>query len=171
MPGNIIVRGVDDDDFNKRDLKALEADIIATKADIVVVDPFYYLDYERNSSKTAGGDAAATSIKLRRLAGRTKTVVFAITQADETRESTDDDGVREIVLPARDDVKKTKQLLEDAYLLIAVDTDYQQNRGMIGLNKGRDGGEGTQIELTYIPSVGVVRELPKGEEAADYFGF
>jgi len=171
VPGNIVVRAVDDDDFMKRDLKALEADIIATKADVVVIDPFYYLDYERNTSKTAGGDAAATSMKLRRLAGRTKTVIFAITQAEETKESKDDDGFREVKLPAREDVKKTKQLLEDAYLLIAVDTDYKQKRGLIGLNKGRDGGEGTEIELTYIPQVGIVKELPTGEAASSHFNF
>ncbi|MBX6361836.1 MAG: AAA family ATPase [Acidobacterium ailaaui] len=171
LPGTIIVRAVDDEDFMRRDLRALEADILATGADVVVLDPFYYLDYERNTSKTSGGDAAETSKKLRRLAGRTKTVIFAITQADETKESKDEDGNRELKLPAREDVKKTKQLLEDAYLLIAVDTDYLQRRGRIGLNKGRDGGEGTEFEITYIPQYGIVREVPTGDAAAPYFGF
>lgn len=169
VPGSITVRSVDDDDFNKRNLKALESDILATKADVVVVDPFYYLDYERNTSKTAGGDAAATSIALRRLTGRLHIVCFPITQADETKDSKTDDGDREIKLPDRADVKKTKQLLEDAYMLIAVDTDYKQRRGYIGLNKGRDGGEGTEIELSYIPSIGIVREIPSGEEISSVF--
>lgn len=171
IAGNIIVRAVDDEDFMDRSLRSLEADIIETKADVVVLDPFYYLDYERNTSKTAGGDAAETSKKLRRLIGRLNTVCFAITQADETKESKDEDGNRELELPAREDVKKTKQLLEDAYLLIAVDTDYKQGRGLIGLNKGRDGGEGEVGEIIYIPSVGVVRELEVGEAAASQFDF
>lgn len=163
IAGNITVRAVDDEDFTDRSLRQLEADILATKADIVVLDPFYYLSYERNTSKTAGGDAAETSKKLRWLAGRTHTVIFAITQADEGKESADEDGNRELKLPAREDVKKTKQLLEDAYLLIAVDTDYKQGRGLIGVNKGRDGGEGEFAEIIYIPQVGVVRELETGE--------
>jgi replicative DNA helicase len=171
LPGNITVRAVDDDDFNSRNLQALEADILATKADVVMIDPFYYLDYERNTSKTTGGDAAATSMKLRRLAGRTQTVIFAITQAEEGKESTDDDGARELELPAREAVKKTKQLLEDAYLLIGVDTDYKQGRGLIGLNKGRDGGEGQSAEIIYIPQVGIVKQPETGAAVAGHFNF
>ncbi|WP_061564939.1 AAA family ATPase [Heyndrickxia coagulans] len=169
LPGNITVRAVDDDDFYSRNLTALRADIERTKADVVVIDPFYYLDYERNTSKTAGGDAAATSMKLRRIAGQTHTVIFAITQAEETNEEKDDDGNRELALPERRDVKKTKQLLEDAYLLIGVDTDYKQGRGLIGLNKGRDGGEGEQAEILYIPSVGIVQDMPAGAEISTQF--
>jgi replicative DNA helicase len=171
IPGNITVRAVDDEDFNTRNLKALEADILETKADVVIVDPFYYLDYETNTSKTTGGDAANTSMKLRRLAGKTQTVIFAITQADETTEDKDEEGSRELSLPERKDVKKTKQLLEDAYLLIGVDTDYKQGRGLIGLNKGRDGGEGSFAEIIYIPQVGVVRQPDTGEAAVSQFDF
>lgn len=159
LEGNIIVRGVDDDDFYDRSLRQLESDIIQTEADVVVVDPFYYLDYERNTSKTTGGDAANTSKKLRRLAGATQTVVFAITQAEETEEEKDDAGSREIKLPERKDVKKTKQLLEDAALLIAVDTNYKDGRGLVGLNKGRDGGEGEQCEIIYLPQYGIIEPL------------
>lgn len=169
LPGNITVRAVDDDDFYSRNLTALRADIERTKADVVVIDPFYYLDYERNTSKTAGGDAAATSMKLRRIAGQTHTVIFAITQAEETNEEKDEEGVRELKLPERKDVKKTKQLLEDAYLLIGVDTDYKQGRGLIGLNKGRDGGEGEQSEIMYVPSVGIVQDIPAGAEISTQF--
>lgn len=169
IPGRLIVRAVDDEDFVRRDLRELEANIIETKADVVLIDPFYYLDYEKNTSKTAGGDAAETSKKLRRLAGRTKAVVFAITQADEVDGKTDDDGERELRLPERSEVKKTKQLLEDAALLIAVDTNSEQRRGLIGINKGRDGGEGEQAEILYLPQIGVIREMETGEAAAAQF--
>lgn len=169
IPGRLIVRAVDDEDFVRRDLRQLEADIIETKADVVLIDPFYYLDYEKNTSRTAGGDAAETSKKLRRLAGRTKAVVFAITQADEVDDKTDDDGERELQLPKRKDVTKTKQLLQDAALLIAVDTNARQGRGLIGANKGRDGGEGEQAEILYLPQIGVIREMETGEAAAAQF--
>ncbi|MDZ4452936.1 DNA helicase, partial [Bacillus cereus] len=169
LPGNIIVRGVDDDDFHRRDLRQLEIDITETNADVVIVDPFYYLDYEKNTSKTAGGDAAETSKKLRRLAGKTGVVMFAITQADEVDNNEDDDGQRELRLPKRSEVKKTKALLEDAALLIAVDTDAKQGRGMIGINKGRDGGEGESAEIIYMPQIGVIKEMETGEQAAKQF--
>ncbi|MCY7423484.1 DnaB-like helicase C-terminal domain-containing protein [Bacillus amyloliquefaciens] len=171
LPGNITVRGVDDEDFGSRTLRDLKSDIIETKADVVLVDPFYYLDYEANTSKTAGGDAANTSQKLRRLAGHTKATIFALTQADEEDEKAGEDGERELKLPQRKDVKKTKALLEDAALLIAVDTNAKEGRGMIGLNKGRDGGEGESAEIIYLPQIGVVKQPEAGEAAAAQFDF
>lgn len=171
ISGNIIVRGVDDPDFSNRTLAQLEADILQTKADVVIIDPFYYLDYERNTSKTAGGDAAETSKKLRRMTGRLQVVTIAITQAEETKTAKDDEGERELALPNREDTKKTKALLEDAAMLIAVDTDYKQGRGLIGVSKGRDGGEGTVSEIIYLPQYGVVRELEVGEAAIADFNF
>ncbi|WP_319800795.1 AAA family ATPase [Brevibacillus sp. WF146] len=66
VPGTIIVRAVDDPDFTSRRVRDLEADIIATKADVVVIDPYYYLTYEANTSKTAGG----TRRRRRRSSGR-----------------------------------------------------------------------------------------------------
>ncbi|MGY3188753.1 DnaB-like helicase C-terminal domain-containing protein [Lysinibacillus sp. TE18511] len=171
LSGNITVRAVDDDDFNVRTVAQLESDILKTKADFVVVDPTYYMDYEKNTSKTAGGDAAETSKKLRRMTGRTQVVTIAITQADEEKETIDEDGTRELELPDRKGVSKTKQLLQDAYLLIAVDTDYKQARGLVGLNKGRDGGEGDVVEILYAPQAGIVCEMPKGEESVSQFDF
>lgn len=171
IPGNITVRGVDDEDFYSRSLQDLKSDIIETKADVVLVDPFYYLDYERNTSKTAGGDAAETSKKLRRLAGTTKATIFAITQADEDDEKREEDGNRELNLPQRKAVSKTKALLHDAATLIAVDTNAKEGRGLIGLNKGRDGGEGEVAEIIYLPQIGVVKQPETGAGAAAQFGF
>lgn len=171
IPGNITVRGVDDPDFSDRSLRRLEADIIQTEADVVIVDPFYYVDYEKNTSKTAGGDAAETSKRLRRLTGTLSVVTLAITQADEGKEERDDEGTRELKLPEREAVKKTKALLEDAAMLIAIDTDYKQGRGLIGINKGRNGGEGDSKEIIYAPQYGVVREMETGAAIADQFGF
>lgn len=171
IKGNIIVRGVDDSDFNNRSLRQLEADVLRTKADVVVIDPFYYLDYETNADKTTGGAAGATSVKLRRLTGTLQVVTLAITQADEAKETVGEDGERELALPEREAVKKTKALLEDAALLVAIDTDYKQGRGLVGINKGRNGGEGESVEIIYVPQVGVVQEMRTGEGSVDQFGF
>ncbi|WP_181349449.1 DnaB-like helicase C-terminal domain-containing protein [Thalassobacillus sp. CUG 92003] len=169
LAGNIVVRGVDDEDFHRKDMRQLESEIIKNDVDVVVIDPFYDLDYEKNTSKTAGGDAANTTKYLRRLAGKTKTVIFAITQADETDEQTDDDGNRELDLPKRKDVSKTKALMQYGRLLIAIDTNYREGRGLVGINKGRDGGEGEFNEITYLPQVGVIKEIEMGALAADQF--
>ncbi|MDI3409566.1 hypothetical protein QKW52_00235 [Bacillus sonorensis] len=142
IPGNIIVRGVDDEDFHSRSVRELRADIEKTKADVVLIDPFIIWITKRTRLKQLSGDAAATSKSVRRLAGRAKPVILAITQADEVEEKKEEDGTRELKLPQRKDVSKTKALLQDAATLIAVDTDWKQGRGLIGINKGRDGGEG-----------------------------
>ncbi|MGN9387461.1 hypothetical protein, partial [Enterococcus faecium] len=83
LEGSITIRAIDDEDFIDRSVRALERDIVESEADVVIVDPAYYMDYEKNTSKTNGGDAAATSKALRKLAGRTKVVMHVITQAEE----------------------------------------------------------------------------------------
>src|SRR5690625_1667417 len=171
IEGNIIVRAVDDEEFNVRSLRALESDIKQTEADFVVIDPFYYLHYERNTSRTTGGDASNTSMRLRALTGRLSVVTIAITQSDVGKSEDNDEGNRELVLPEREDVKKTKSLLEDAAVLIGIDSDYKQGLAIVGNMKGRDGGEGDISNVLYIPQYGVVKELETGEDALAGFDF
>lgn len=171
LEGNLIVRGADDDSFEDRSLAALESDILHVGADVVLLDAFYHMDYETNTSRTAGGDAAETSKQLRKLTGRLGVVTMAITQADEIREDKSDDGSRELVLPQRGDVKKTKSLLEDANILVAIDTDYKQGRGLVGNVKGRNGGEGDVTEIMYMPQHGNVRSLYDNEVSVTEFEF
>lgn len=161
ITGRIIIRGKTDRDFTDRTVDALESDILNTNADVVIVDPFYLLDYERNRDNTTGGAATATSQKLNRVAGSTDTIIFAITQADEVRDDKNDEGDRSLRVPERSEVKKTTALLEDAFLLIGLDTC--DGRFQISLNKGRQGGEDTTFEGVYLPAIGYVRE-PQIEE-------
>lgn len=171
IAGSITVRAVDDKDFDSRSLRDLKADIEQTKADVVMIDPFYYLDYESNSNKTTGGAAADTSKKMRRLAGTMDVVIFAITQAGEDDATEDEAGNREIKLPKRKDVMKTSALLQDAAVLIPVDTNVREGRGLIGVNKGRDGGEDEVVEIVYLPQVGLIKQVAAVETALDAFGF
>lgn len=169
MQGNIILRAADDVDFHARGIKQLEADILASKADVVVVDPIYLMDYEANTSKVAGGDVANTSKKIRRIAGQTGAVIHIVTQAEEVRDDTDEDGNRELRPPKRAEIKKTKAILEDATNTFGIDT--LDGRGLIEIGKGRNGGEGTQVEVLYLPNYGIVREIESGEGAASQFEF
>ncbi|MDH5159874.1 DnaB-like helicase C-terminal domain-containing protein [Heyndrickxia oleronia] len=169
LDGNIILRAADDVDFVKRDVCQLEADILQTKADVVLVDPIYLMDYEANTSKVAGGDVANTSKKIRRLAGYTNATIHIITQAEEVRDDTDEEGNRELRAPKRAEIKKTKAVLEDATNTLGIDS--LDGRGLIEIGKGRNGGEGTQVEVLYLPNYGIVREMPTGEAAASQFAF
>jgi len=173
VSGNITVRAVDDEDFTDRSLRALEADIKRLDADFVMIDPFYYLHYERNTSKTAGGDASNTSMKLRAMTGRLSVVTVAITQSDTQKADKDEKGggARELKLPERDAVKKTKSLLEDAAVLVGIDSDYKQGLAIVGNMKGRDGGEGDISNVLYVPQYGVVKEIDVGEDAMRGFEF
>ena len=169
LPGNITLRAADDADFFKRDVKQLEADILATKADVVVVDPIYLMDYEANTSKVAGGDVANTSKRIRRIAGLTGAVIHVITQADEVKDDRDDEGNRELRAPKRAEIKKTKAVLEDAANVFGIDT--LDGAGIIEIGKGRNGGEGTQVEVLYLPNYGIVREVATGEAVVSQFDF
>lgn len=171
IPGQLIIRGVDDEGLYHKGVKELEADILQTKADVVVVDPIYYMDYERNYSNTAGGDVANTSKKLRHLAGRCKCVMHLITQAEEVRTDKDESGNRQLKAPTRAEIKKTKAVLEDAVNTFGIDTC--DGRFIIEVGKGRNGGEGTTVEGIFLPSVGFVKEYDKQELVEEFedFGF
>jgi replicative DNA helicase len=170
IPGRIIVRATDSSDFNDRSVTALDADIVETGADVVIVDPIYLMDFEANTSRVAGGDVAETSKKLRRLAGRHKATLHVVTQADEEDEKENEDGTRELCPPKRKAVKKTKAILEDSTNLLGVDTLNQEGRGVIAIGKGRNGGEGARIEIVYLPNWGIVQETDLAEEAAQFSG-
>ena len=171
IKGKIIIRAVDDTDFYSRGCNQLEADILQTKADVVLIDPIYYMDYERNTSNTAGGDVANTSKKIRHIAGHTKTVIHVITQAEEIRNDKDENGERILKAPERAEIKKTKAVLEDATNTFGIDS--LDGRFLIKIGKGRNGGEGTEIEGTYLPSIGLIKEFTKDELADEFedFGF
>ncbi|MBR9655774.1 DnaB-like helicase C-terminal domain-containing protein [Bacillus cereus] len=161
ITGRIIIRGKTDRDFNDRTADALESDILKVGADIALIDPFYLMDYEANRDRTTGGAASATSQRLVRLAGTTDCVIHAITQAEEIKNDKDDDGARVLQVPERSEVLKTQALLQDAFLLIGLDTC--DGRFQVSLNKGRQGGEGVTFEGVFLPQVGYVRE-PQIEE-------
>lgn len=167
--GNITLRAADDADFTSRDIRQLEADIIATKADVVLIDPIYLMDFENNTSRTAGGDVANTSKKIRRMAGTLNATIHVVTQAEEVKDDTDDEGNRELRPPKRAEIKKTKAVLEDAANTFGIDS--LDGEGIIEIGKGRNGGEGSQISVLYLPNYGIVREMETGEGAIGQFNF
>lgn len=171
LKGNIIVRAVDEETFTDRSLKALERDVELTGADVVLIDPFYYLDYEKNTSRKTGGDAEATSKRLRSLTGKLDIVTIAITQSNLRETRKDEDGYRELRLPERDEVMKTSALIHDAHTVITVDSDYRQGRAIVGIAKGRSGGEGEVSNIIYLPQYAVIKEQETGVGTIEEFDF
>lgn len=166
LKGRIILRAADDKDFVNRSVSVLESDIVSTEADVVLVDPIYLMDFEANTSKTAGGDVANTSKLLRRMAGYTGTAIHVITQADEVKDDMDDDGNRELRAPKRAEIKKTKAVLEDAANVFGIDS--LNDQAVIEIGKGRNGGEGVRVELIYLPNYGRVEQAVTEASASDF---
>lgn len=168
IEGEIIVRAIDDENMQVVDVKAIERDILTLKPDFVVIDPIYLMDYEQNTSRVAGGDVAETSKKLRRLCGRHNIVLLVITQAEEdkTQQRDEETQKRTLKIPNRSEMKKSKQILEDSAIVIALDSG--DGRAILEVQKARAGGE-TQFDVLFIPSYGVVRELTPSEVSASKF--
>src|SRR5690625_7668712 len=126
-----------------------------------MIDPFYYLHYEKNTSRTTGGDAANTSQKLRALTGRQSVVTVVITQSDVKKSEGGDEseGTRELQLPSRDEVRKTAALMEDAAVLIGIDCDYKQGLAIVGNMKGCYGGGGDVLNVLFILSYAGIKDL------------
>src|SRR5699024_7840352 len=167
LPGEVIVKGIDDPSFVNRSVDQFEADIRATNADMGIIDPLYLMSMETNKSKTAGGDAAETSKKIRMLSGLLDIPIIGITQSEEGDEKSGE-GIRELKVPLRKEDKKSKAFLEDASTVIGIDSDYTQSRAVAGIVTGRNVGEGKTLELTYIPDYCVVDEVVFDE---DLFAF
>ena len=51
------------------------------------------------------------------------------------------------------------------------DNHYKQGLGIVGILKGRDGGEGDISNVIYLPQYGIVKEIEVGEEAMKGFEF
>lgn len=166
LPGKIIFRAVDDKNFDIKTCKQLETEIDHLHSDVVVIDPVYYMQMEKNSTGTKGGGLAETSKRLKHIAGKTSTVIHMITQSEEVKNQYEGNE-RILRPPTRDEMKKSKQLLEDASLTFGIDT--LDGKGVVLMGKGRFGGEDKSFETIFLPNYGVVRELPTMEEAQEQF--
>jgi replicative DNA helicase len=135
--------------------------------DVVVIDPFYGLEdcYSgKNNNRTAGGSAEAAARQLEYLAGKHDVVMMTVVQATVEKQKQDENNKRELKLPKRDQVKTTKAILEASTLLFSWDS--VDGIAKIGIEKGRNGGEGFELELVALLDYGVIKE-PSNMEALD----
>lgn len=168
-PGELILQAKGDANLT-RTLDELDRELhMRPDIDVVVIDPFYGLAdvYGRNANKTAGGAAEMAARRLETIIGAHDVVGIVTVQAHSDRQETEEGEHREVKLPKRDQVKTTKAILEIVTNLFAFDA--ANGIGKIGVEKGRNGGEGFEIELVALMDYGVLRELPSGEEVAGQF--
>lgn len=168
-PGTLYLQAKSDPELT-RTLAELDRELSAQKFDAIVIDPIYGLsDVQsgRNANRTAGGAAEWAVREFERIVGEHDVVGIFTIQAQTERQETDDDGRREIRLPKRDRVKTTKAALEIVTNLFTFDA--VNGNGRIGIEKGRNGGEGFTIDLIALMDYGVLRELPTGVELAGQF--
>lgn len=104
--------------------------------------------------------------RLEAIIGAHDVVGIYTIQANTEKQETEDGAVREIKLPKRDQVKTTKAVLEIATNLFVFDA--VNGLGKIGIEKGRNGGEGIVIELLALMDYGVLREPDKRTQAGQF---
>lgn len=170
--GNLYLQAKSDAGLT-RSLDELESELQNADIDVVVLDPFYGLSdvYGRNQNKTTGGAAEQAATRFENIVGDNDVVGIYAVQATVEKKETNEDGNRELNLPTRDQVKTSKRLLDIATNLISFDSLEKEGRAMLGIEKGRNGGEDFQLELTALFDYGVLEELAVGDNAMEGFDF
>jgi replicative DNA helicase len=156
-----------------RSLDDLERELMTGQVDAVILDPFYGLSdvYGKNVNKTAGGSAEYAATRFENIIGDNDVIGFYAVQATVEKKQTDEAGAREMKLPTRDQVKTSKRLLDIATNLLSFDSVAKEGIAMLGVEKGRNGGEDFTLELMALFDYGVLKEFPTGEAAASQFEF
>lgn len=150
----------------KRSLDDLDGELSSRpEIDAVVLDPFYGLSdtYGKNANKTKGGAAEQAARRFEWLVGEHDVVGLFAVQAQTEKQTVEDDEVRPLKLPTRDQVKTSKALLEICTNLFAFDNN-GDGESLVGIDKGRSGGEGFELSLLALLDVGVLREFPSGSD-------
>ncbi|WP_449600346.1 DNA helicase [Paenibacillus sp. Marseille-Q9583] len=168
-PGNLILQAKGDGALS-RTLDELDRELYEhSDIDVVVIDPFYGLAdvYGSNANKTAGGAAEQAARRFERIVGEHDVIGIYTIQAQTDKQDEESGEQRELRLPKRDKVKTTKAVLEIATNLFTFDA--ANGIGRLGVEKGRNGGEGFTVELIALLDYGVLREPPRGAEAVAQF--
>jgi len=165
-PGRLYLQAKGDADLT-RSLNDLDRELSQEPSiDAVVLDPFYGLSdvYGQNANRTKGGAAEQAAARFEWIVGEHDVVGLYAVQAQVEKQRKDDgEEVRELKLPTRDQVKTSKRLLEVASILFAFDNN-GDGEALLGVDKGRNGGEGFELSLIALLDVGVLREFPDGSE-------
>jgi replicative DNA helicase len=161
-PGKLTLQAKGDKELS-RTLDDLERELIQhPEIDVVVLDPFYGLSdvtNGRNANKTAGGAAEGAARRFEVLVGEHQVIGLYAVQAT-IEKAKNEEGKRELKMPKRDQIKTTKALLDICTVLFGWDS--ADGLGLLGIEKGRNGGEDVAVELIAMMDHGVIREPGEG---------
>lgn len=171
-PGKLYFQGKSDKGLT-RTLDDLERELLTGQVDAVFLDPFYGLTdvYGKNSNKTTGGAAEQAATRFENIIGDNDVLGFYAVQATVEKKQVDDDEKRMLNLPTRDQVKTSKRLLDIATNLISFDSIEKEGVAMLGIEKGRNGGEDFRLEMLALLDYGILKEMETGEAAVADFDF
>lgn len=153
-------------------LQQLEYDIDRSKCDLVIIDQFNLMKFGGSHRD----DKAALSRQLKQLAAKKGVCVFLLYQTNgdyEKSASKGEDGIRELKLPTLANYSETIAVIQDSNIVFALDTvtfkdpETGRSRGkaLCGVAKSRQGSEGIELELDWLPNDGVIRP----RQATDVF--
>lgn len=168
-PGELFLQAKGDKELS-RTLDELDRELNERPdIDAVILDPFYGLTdvYGKNTNKTTGGAAEQAARRFEVICGVHDVVGLYSVQATVEKQKTTDEGRRELKLPKRDQLKTTKALLDIATCLFSFDSCDSVAR--LGIEKGRNSGEGLEVELIALLDHGVLKEPSSGENLTAQF--
>lgn len=169
---DLIIRGPDDWPMGLT-LEQIRYDIKQYQPDLIIIDQF-------NLCRFRGSDHASKaefSRQLKLLFAAEGIVGVVCNQADgeygarrDRQAGGDDDdhggdGVRELCPPKPSDYSETIATIQDANKVLSFDavkwrdpaTGKDRGKALLSVEKSRSGGEGTQLELHWLPNDGVIR--------------
>lgn len=144
----------------------IEHDIQVNKPDLVIIDQFSLIRH--TSSDRAG--MTNTSRRLKELAGKYGIIICLLYQANgdyEKRKSQGESGdncVKELVPPRLSDYSETIAIIQDSDVVLTFDSTTwideaskkQCGKALLSIGKSRAGGDGTEIDLNWIPNQGII---------------
>ena len=155
-------------------LYQIEHDIQVNKPDMVIIDQFSLIKH----SKADRDGMTQTSRRLKEIAGKYACAIVLLYQANgdyEKRKGKDksDEDVKELQPPRISDYSETIAVIQDSDAILTFDsttwkdqqTGRQCGKALLFVAKGRDGGEGTELEMNWIPNEGTIET----KKATDIF--
>lgn len=147
-------------------LYQIDHDIQVCKPDIIIIDQFSLI---RHSSADRSG-MTNTSRRLKELAGKYGIIICLLYQANgdyEKRKSqseTEDNSIKELVPPRLSDYSETIAIIQDSDVVLTFDsttwkdekTKKQCGKALLSIGKSRAGGEGSELDLNWIPNEGII---------------
>lgn len=144
----------------------IEHDIQTHHPDVVVIDQFSLIRHITNDRE----GKANTSKRLKEMAGKYGVVIVLLYQANGDYEKSkkkadvENESLRELQPPTLKDYSEVIAVIQDVDCLLTFDstkwkdqpTGTECGKALLFVAKSRAGGEGTELEMNWVPDAGVI---------------